>query len=284
MAQVSQLLKMADQLRSISDSPQLDCEMLLCHVLEVDRAWLRTWPDAVIESDQQHKFEMLLQKRVQGNPIAYLIGSRGFWSLDLKVSPETLIPRPETELLVEIALGLQLPSHSLALDLGTGTGAIALALASERRDWQVTAVDSQSGAVALAQQNCQRQGLSNVQIFQSDWFKAVETVANFDLIVSNPPYIERDDPHLKRGDVQFEPSSALISGVDGLDDLTLIVSRSLDYLKANGWLLVEHGCEQGEAVKDLFISAGFSRVATQRDYNNLDRATYGQWLTTANLK
>ena len=251
--------------------------MLLCHLLEVDRAWLRTWPDATVEPEQLQRFEALLQARLQGSPIAYLTGSRGFWSLDLNVSPDTLIPRPETELIVEIALTLALPMRSSVLDLGTGTGAIALALASERQDWQLTAIDSQSGAVALAKQNCQRQGLSNVQIFQSDWFSGIASDStDFDLIVSNPPYIERDDPHLEQGDVRFEPSSALVSGADGLDDLRKIVSQSPDYLADGGWLLVEHGCEQGNAVRELFISAGFSEVVTQRDYNNLDRVTLGR--------
>ena len=278
MAKVSQLLKTVDQLRAVSDSPQLDCEILLCHVLEVDRAQLRTWPDATVEPEQLQRFEALLQARLQGTPIAYLTGSQGFWSLDLNVSPDTLIPRPETELIVEIALALALPRRSRVLDLGTGTGAIALALASERQDWQLTAIDSQSGAVALAKQNCQRQGLSNVQIFQNDWFSAIAAdKTDFDLIVSNPPYIERDDPHLKQGDVRFEPSSALVSGVDGLDDLKKIVRQSPDYLAVGGWLLVEHGCEQGNALRDLFVSAGFSEVATRRDYNNLDRVTLGQW-------
>ena len=275
MTKVSQLLNTADQLRVISDSPQLDCEILLCHALQVDRAQLRTWPDATVEPEKLKRFEALLKARLQGTPIAYLIGSQGFWSLDLNVSPDTLIPRPETELIVEIALTLALPSRSGVLDLGTGTGAIALALASERQDWQLTAIDSQSGAVALAKQNCQRQGLDNVQIFQSDWFS--EVTSDFDLIVSNPPYIEQDDPHLKQGDIRFEPSSALVSGSDGLDDLKKIINQSPDYLAVDGWLLVEHGCEQGNAVRNLFVGAGFSEVATRRDYNSLDRVTLGQW-------
>jgi release factor glutamine methyltransferase len=278
MATVSHLLQLSNRLRSISDSPRLDCELLLCHVLEVDRTWLRTWPDKQVLPDRQHAFERLLQKRVQGYPIAYLIGSRGFWSMDLNVSAQTLIPRPETELLVEIALSLELSRHSLVLDLGTGTGAIALALATECQDWQITAIDHQRGAVALAKQNCQQQELSNVQIFQSDWFSAIDADATrFDLIVSNPPYVSRDDPHLRQGDVRFEPSTALVSGEDGLDDLKLIVRQSPNYLQTNGWLLVEHGYDQGEAVRNLFDNSGFSQVTTCSDYNNLDRVTYGQW-------
>ena len=271
-------------MQSTSDSPQLDCEMLLCHVLEVDRTWLRTWPDKQVSQDQQQAFEILLQKREQGVPIAYLIGSRGFWTLDLKVSEETLIPRPETELLVEVALSLELPNCSSVLDLGTGTGAIALALASERQEWRLTAVDSQSAAVTLAKQNCQRHSLINVDFLQSNWFSAVAVDSPaFDLIVSNPPYIGRDDAHLQQGDVRFEPNSALVSGVDGLDDLGLIVAQSPDYLVAGGWLLVEHGYEQGRAVRNLFVAAGFSHVSTRRDYNDLDRVTYGQWLHSKNI-
>jgi release factor glutamine methyltransferase len=163
------------------------------------------------------------------------------------------------------------------LDLGTGTGAIALALASERQDWHLTAVDSQSAALTTAKQNCQRHSLSNVNFLRSNWFSAVAANSPaFDLIVSNPPYIGRDDAHLQQGDVRFEPNSALVSGVDGLDDLKLIVAQSPDYLVAGGWLLVEHGYDQGSAVRNLFVSAGFSNVTTRRDYNDLDRVTLGQ--------
>ena len=279
MASVSHLLQLSDRLLSVSDTPRLDCELLLCHALEVDRTWLRTWPDKQVSAERQQVFEMLLQKREQGNPVAYLVGSRGFWSMDLNVSSQTLIPRPETELLVEIALNLTLAGQRSVLDLGTGTGAVALALASERQDWQLTAVDCQPGAVALAQKNCRQQGLGNIEIFQSDWFSAIEAgSAYYDLIVSNPPYISRHDPHLQQGDVRFEPSSALVSGDEGLDDLKLIVSRSPTYLKAGGWLLVEHGYDQGGAVRNLFDSAGFVQVTTHLDYNNLDRVTCGQWL------
>jgi release factor glutamine methyltransferase len=198
--------------------------------------------------------------------------------MDLKVSSDTLIPRPETELLIDIALKLNLPRHSCGLDLGTGTGAIALALASERQDMQWIAVDSQSGAVELGQANCKHQQLANVTIFQSYWFDALQATNNtFDLIVSNPPYIAADDPHLVVGDVRFEPSSALVSGADGLDDIKIIISQSSAYLNTNGWLVIEHGYNQGQAVRDLMCAAGFSKVATQQDYNHLDRVTLGQY-------
>ena len=278
MANVSDLLKLSAHLQSTSDSSQLDCELLLCHVLEVDRAWLRTWPDNQVSPAQQALFESLLDQRIEGTPIAYLIGSRGFWSMDLNVSSDTLIPRPETELLVEIGLNLNLPSQSCGLDLGTGTGAIALALASERADMKWVAVDSQLGAVELAKNNCHQQKLSNVSIYQSCWFDTVKAPNNkFDLIVSNPPYIATDDPHLSQGDVRFEPSTALVSGIDGLDDIKIIVSQSPVYLNSNGWLLIEHGYNQGQAVRDLMLSSGFSEVSTKQDYNELDRVTLGRW-------
>lgn len=278
MANISELLKFSSQLTAISDSPQLDCELLLCYTLDVDRTWLRTWPEKEISQPLEAKFRALLEQRVEGQPIAYLIGSRGFWSMDLQVSKDTLIPRPETELLVELALGLPLPKNSDGLDLGTGTGAIALALASERPDMNFVAVDSQSGAVSLANKNCQALGLANVEIFQSDWFDSVQlTEDQFDLIVSNPPYISATDPHLQQGDVRFEPNTALVSGIDGLDDLKKIIAKSPFYLKPNGWLLLEHGFDQGSAVARLMSEAGFQKVVTHQDYNLIDRVTLGQW-------
>ena len=278
MANVSELLKHSDQLQSTSDSPQLDCELLLCYVLDVDRTWLRTWPEKEVSKSLEAKFCALLEQRVQGQPIAYLVGSRGFWSMDLQVSEDTLIPRPETELLVELALGLKLPKNSHGLDLGTGTGAVVLALATERADMNFTAVDSQMGAVSLANKNCQNLGLANVAIFQSDWFNSVQLTDNyFDLIISNPPYISANDPHLQQGDVRYEPNTALVSGVDGLDDLKKIIARSPCYLKPDGWLLLEHGFDQGPAIVRLMNNAGFQKVVTHKDYNQVDRVTLGQW-------
>ncbi len=279
MANVSELLKRSDRLQSTSDSPQLDCELLLCYVLDVDRTWLRTWPEKEISKSLEDKFCALLEQRVQGQPIAYLVGSRGFWSMDLQVSKDTLIPRPETELLVELTLGLKLPKNSHGLDLGTGTGAVVLALASERLDMNFTAVDSQMGAVSLAKKNCQNLGLVNVAIFQSDWFDSVQLKENqFDLIVSNPPYISANDPHLQQGDVRYEPNTALVSGVDGLDDLKKIIAKSPCYLKPEGWLLLEHGFDQGPATAHFMSKAGFQKVVTHKDYNQIDRVTLGQWV------
>ena len=271
---ISQVLQSAVQRNHLSDTATVDCELLLCHVLDVDRSYLKTWPDRELSSAVEEQFEQLLERRIEGEPVAYLIGNQGFWTLDLEVSPDTLIPRPETELLVETALELDLPQQAKALDLGTGTGAIALALASERSQWQISAVDLMPKAVQLASANCQRYEFENVEIFQSSWFAEIPA-QRFDLIVSNPPYIEDGDRHLTQGDVRFEPASALVSGSDGLDDLRLLIAESVNYLADRGWLMVEHGYQQGPAVRELFRQAGFSAVETRADLNGLERITLG---------
>lgn len=271
---ISELLQRSAELTD-SDSAVLDTELLLSHALDVSRTYLKTWPDRQPDTDQVTTFAALFQRRIRGEPIAYILGHQDFWSLDLKVSEHTLIPRPETELLVETALELQLPPQSSVLDLGTGTGAIALALACERNDWNITALDFQPQAVALAEENRAALKLDNVQIVQSNWFAALPAV-KFDLIVSNPPYIENNDPHLSQGDVRFEPPSALVSGAEGLDDLILLIGQSVAFLKPNGWLLVEHGYDQGPGVRALFAEAAFSAIETRNDYNQIDRITFGQ--------
>lgn len=271
---ISRLLQTAVQQNHASDTPELDCELLLCHVLNVDRTWLKTWPDREVSSDHQQQFQQLLQRRIEGEPIAYIVGSQGFWTLNLKVSPDTLIPRPETELLVEAALELALPQRAQVLDLGTGTGAIALALASERPQWQVSGADLMPGAVELAKHNCQNHKLDNVTLLQSNWFSDIPA-QSFDLIVSNPPYIEQGDRHLSEGDVRFEPASALVSGESGLQDLETLIGQSPDYLAASGWLLVEHGYQQGAEVRELFDHSGFASVETRLDLNGLERITLG---------
>jgi len=279
MATVADLLQRHNELSPASDTALLDTELLLCHSLSVDRAWLKTWPDKILSAPDMQRFEQLFRRRLEGEPVAFIIGSQGFWTLDLKVSPHTLIPRPETELLVETAMQLELPNNSQVLDLGTGTGAIALALASEYPQWQMTAVDVQASAVELAEQNRLACRLKNVTIYQSDWFAAVanrQPQTLFNLIVSNPPYIEIDDAHLFEGDVRFEPASALVSGTQGLDDLQLVIGQSSGFLAPAGWLLVEHGHAQGLAVRGLFNEAGYVLVETRQDYNQLDRITLGR--------
>ena len=279
MATVADFLQRHSELSPASDTALLDTELLLCHCLSVNRTWLKTWPDKTLSLADAERFDQLFQRRLEGEPVAFIIGTQGFWSLDLSVSPHTLIPRPETELLVETALELDLPGHSQVLDLGTGTGAIALALASEYPHWQLTAVDLQAQAVELAEQNRLAHQLDNVTIYQSNWFAGVanrQPQTKFNLIVSNPPYIEIDDAHLFDGDVRFEPASALVSGTEGLDDLKLVIGQSCGFLAAAGWLLVEHGHRQGPAVRDLFNEAGFVLVETRRDYNQLERITLGR--------
>lgn len=271
---ISELLQAAVEQNNSSDTPQLDCELLLCHLLDVDRSWLKTWPDREVSSENLQRFQQLLQRRIEGEPIAYIVGNQGFWTLNLKVSPDTLIPRPETELLVETALELNLPSRAQVLDLGTGTGAIALALASERKQWQVIGADLVLGAVELAKHNCQCNKLENVTLLQSNWYRDIP-VQPFDLIVSNPPYIEEGDRHLSEGDIRFEPVSALVSDNNGLKDLDTVIGQSPNYLSLGGWLVVEHGYQQGPAVRELFEATGFAAVETRLDLNGLERITLG---------
>ncbi|MEC7378139.1 MAG: peptide chain release factor N(5)-glutamine methyltransferase [Pseudomonadota bacterium] len=261
------------------DSPRLDAELLLSHVTGLSRTRFRAWPEQSIPADQAEAFEALIRERVAGRPVAHLLGHQEFWSLPLKVSASTLIPRPDTECLVEAALALPLPEDARVIDLGTGTGAIALALASERPRWQVIASDAVAAAVALARENARDLGL-RVTVVESAWFAGLQP-QRFDLIVSNPPYISEHDEHLALGDVRFEPASALVSGTDGLDDLRLIVDQAPKWLVAGGWLLVEHGYDQAEPVAALFRERGFSGIRGMQDYGGRDRLTLGRWPSPA---
>ena len=259
-----------------SESARRDAEILLGFVTDRARTFLMAFGETLLTPQQQEQLERLLARRERGEPVAYLIGEREFWSLPLSVSPATLIPRPDTECLVELALE-RLPSSSChILDLGTGTGAIALALASERLDCKVTGVDLQPEAVALAQHNAQKLKIGNAQFLQGSWFAPLAG-QTFALIASNPPYIDAADPHLAQGDVRFEPSSALVAQQHGLADLSAIVQQAPHYLESQGWLLLEHGWQQGESVRALLQAAGFISIATRRDYGDNDRVTFGQW-------
>jgi release factor glutamine methyltransferase len=262
-------------LDSGSDSARLDTELLLMHILQVNRAWLFTWPEKEISPDQTSRLSELLQRRAQGEPIAYLTGVREFWSLPLKVAPSTLIPRPDTETLIEWALSLTLPEHTRAVDLGTGTGAIALALASEHPTWQVSAVEFYSEAVELARENAERLGLA-VKVEQGSWFEPVQ--GTYDLIVSNPPYIDPNDHHLNEGDVRFEPRSALVANNGGMSDIEHIIATAPQYLNANAWLLLEHGYDQADAVCDCLRQHGFIDVENRRDLGGQPRISAGRWV------
>ncbi len=269
-------LKAAAARLTQSDSARRDAEILLGFVTGRARTFLMAFGETLLTQQQQEQLERLLVRRERGEPVAYLIGEREFWSLPLSVSPATLIPRPDTECLVELALE-RLPSSSCnILDLGTGTGAIALALASERQDCRVTGVDLQPEAVALAQHNAQKLAIGNAQFLQGSWFAPLAG-QTFALIASNPPYIDAADPHLAQGDVRFEPSSALVAQQHGLADLSAIVQQAPHYLESQGWLLLEHGWQQGESVRALLQAAGFISIATRRDYGDNDRVTFGQW-------
>lgn len=259
-----------------SPSPRLDAEVLLCHVLEVDRTWLYTWGDREADSLSRARFDALIAARGQGAPVAYLTGEREFWGLSLRTHDATLIPRPDTESLVEAALARGDAEEGMFLDLGTGTGAIALAFASERPCWRVTGVDLSPQAVALARDNASRLGLSRVRFLESDWFASLEG-ERFALVVANPPYLADDDPHLAQGDVRFEPRSALVAGDDGLADLYALVHEARRHLLAGGWLLLEHGLEQGAAVRRAFEQAGYDQVATLQDLGARDRVSLGRW-------
>ncbi|HHA2336067.1 peptide chain release factor N(5)-glutamine methyltransferase [Enterobacter ludwigii] len=269
-------LRQAASELSASESPKRDAEILLEFVTGKARTYLLAFGETQLSAEQEAQLATLLARRKTGEPVAHLVGEREFWSLPLYVSPATLIPRPDTECLVEQALS-RLPAQTCRiLDLGTGTGAIALALASERPDCEVTAVDVMPDAVALAQRNVARLGFPNVTVLQSSWFSALDN-RTFGMIVSNPPYIDEHDPHLTQGDVRFEPLTALVAANEGLADIVYIVTTSRQHLLPGGWLLVEHGWTQGDAVRDVFIAAGYRAVETCRDYGGNDRLTLGQW-------
>ncbi|SHL72503.1 peptide chain release factor N(5)-glutamine methyltransferase [Rhodanobacter sp. OK091] len=256
---------------------RLDAELLLLHVVKKPRSWLFTHADDVPDMDVQTDYARLLDRRANGEPVAYITGHGGFWSLDLEVTPATLIPRPETELLVELALQ-RLPDDNACsvADLGTGSGAIALAIAHERPHAQVVATDASADALAVARRNAQRHAIGNIAFVHGDWLAPLAG-RQFELIVSNPPYIETADPHLGQGDLRFEPVSALASGLDGLDDIRRIVHDAPARLHPGGWLLFEHGWNQGEASRALLQEAGYAEVFTAQDLEQRDRVSGGRF-------
>ncbi|HSN17890.1 MAG TPA: peptide chain release factor N(5)-glutamine methyltransferase [Gammaproteobacteria bacterium] len=277
MGTLAEALHAAATCLSDSDSPRLDAELLLAHTLGKDRSYLRAHPDASLTPAQAAEFERLMAARARGEPVAYLTAKREFWSLELKVTPATLIPRPETELLVEQALAL-IPPHVdwQVADLGTGSGAIALAIAKERPRCHVTAVDVSQEALGVAQHNAHALDIDNVEFLQGDWFTPLGE-RRFHVIASNPPYVGDSDPHLREGDLRFEPPQALSSGADGLRDIRRIVSDAPRHLADGGHLLLEHGHGQGAAVRALLRSVGFASPRSFRDLSGLERVSVGDW-------
>lgn len=272
---IDQALSWAVKLLDESDSALLDAQVLLACALGKNTIYLMTWPERTLNNTQQATFENLISQRSKGTPVAHLTGEREFWSLPLKVNNSTLIPRPDTEKLVEVALENASPTAHI-LDLGTGTGAIILALASELPGTHCMAVDYSEAAVNLANENREHLNLSNVQILQSHWFDKV--VKKFDLIVSNPPYIDEQDVHLAQGDVRFEPRSALVAPENGLADIRHICEQANLYLNQGGCLLFEHGYDQAAAVQDIFKKNGFVGLKTHQDYGQNDRVTVGYYI------
>ncbi|NOX08166.1 MAG: peptide chain release factor N(5)-glutamine methyltransferase [Gammaproteobacteria bacterium] len=273
---IQQALKQAHkQLSPSSNSAHLDAEVLLCFLINKPRSYLHTWPEKHLSDDQHHRYEDLITRRLAGEPVAYITGRREFWSLDLEVNPTTLIPRPDTETLVEWVLN-QFPHTPIKVaDLGTGSGAIALALAQERPNWQLLATDYSVAALALAQGNAERLNIHNISFSQHDWLEDVDQY-DFDLIVSNPPYIPEADPHLLQGDVRFEPRSALSSGATGLDDIRKIIQQAPAHLKPAGWLALEHGYDQGNTVKKTLQLNNYQSISTIRDIAGNNRISVAQ--------
>lgn len=275
-ASISQLLHDAtQQLSNQYASARLDAEILLAHTLNVERSYLYTWPDKHMLPAEMRAFASLLQQRISGTPVAYLTGMREFWSLSLKVSPATLIPRPETETLVEQALQI-IPADAdwHILDLGTGSGAIALALAHERPQCRITATDNSAEALAVAKANADQLGINTVTFLHGNWFENLDE-NHFQIIVSNPPYICEQDPHLKQGDVQYEPVSALTAGPDGLDCLRHILCDARKHLNAPGYILLEHGYDQAAAVRHLLHQHGYSAMKCVKDTAGQPRVSLG---------
>ncbi len=277
MTDITSLLKQATA-QTGAGLQRIDAEFLLAHALAKSRSWLYAFADHSPSEQQCAAFDVLVQRRVLGEPVAYITGRRGFWSFDLQVSPDTLIPRPETELLVELALARIHPEHACnVLDLGAGTGAVALAIAHECPLARVTAVDFSKPALVLARSNAAELKIRSIEFIRSDWYTELAG-QSFNIIVSNPPYIEDADEHLQQGDLRFEPRTALASGVDGLDAIRLIIAGSKNHLQPQGWLLIEHGWNQAADIGELFTNAGFVDIQTEQDLELRDRVTLGRIL------
>jgi release factor glutamine methyltransferase len=269
---------------------RLDAQLLMLHALgrsQSDRAWLVTHDDEELSEPTTLTFNSFCQRRLNGEPMAYIVGSKPFFGLDLLVDKRVLVPRPDTETLVEWALTFDTKTSVLkVLDMGTGSGAIALALKSVRPDWQVTALDASADALAVAQNNAKRLNL-NVNFLQSSWFdalpksKSTKSDTKFDIIVSNPPYIVEGDWHMAA--LKHEPKQALTSGADGLNDIHHIIAQAPDFLAQNGWLMLEHGYDQAAAVRDLLAQRGFTQVQSRQDLAGIERCSGGEWFSKSDL-
>lgn len=267
---------LAEMLKLPPNEARIEASMLLCHSLgDVNRTWLIAHEQDAISNEQHAEFDALLKRRLAGEPIAYILGEREFYGLNFRVTPAVLIPRPETELLVALALE-RLPKQGHMLDLGTGSGAIALAIAHTRPDAEVWASDVSAEALAVARENSQNMGLQNVHCIESDWFLDIPA-KYYDLIVSNPPYIASGDPHLEQGDLRFEPSGALASGRDGLDDIRHLITAAHEHLKPGAWLLFEHGYDQAERVRGLLSDTGYAEVFSANDLAGVTRVSGGRY-------
>jgi release factor glutamine methyltransferase len=274
------LSEAAKSLQLISDSAVLEAEILLCTVLGKERSHLRAWPDQPLKPEHAQAYKALLIERQQGKPIAYITGNREFWSREFEVSPAVLIPRPDTELLIELSLAL-IPANQPCniIDLGTGSGIIAITLAAERPDALLSACDISETALACAKANAVKHNVGHIQFYQSNWFDNIPD-GKFKLIVSNPPYLSEDDEHLQQGDLRFEPKTALISTGRGLDDIQAIAETALGRLENGGFLLVEHGYNQQNNVQNLFESLGYCHLQTYTDLSGQPRVTSGQYLSS----
>lgn len=278
MATIKQALMQANTLQQVSESWKLDAELLLAEALGQSREYLFTWPNKELTQSQFEKFDTYCGRRLTGEPIAYILGRQAFWDFELLVNPAVLIPRPETELLVETALELlDKPATAVVLDLGTGSGAIALALAANNRHWTVTAVDSSESALGVAADNAKLLQLSNIEFIQTSWCDGLP-IAHFDLIAANPPYVEAGDKHLSEGSLPFEPIAALVARENGLADIRAIAEQSRHCLKKNSWLLIEHGFQQKQAVEKILVDTGYANIECVKDLAKLDRLTKAQWL------
>ncbi len=277
---VSLLTRAAARLTPQSDSARLDAELLLAHVLGRSRTYLHTWPERQATQLEVELFTALIDRRAVGEPVAYLTGRQAFHDLDLTVNAATLIPRPETELLVEVALRLGESESKLAVaDLGTGSGAVGLAIARARPNWWVMATDRSAKTLEVARHNAQILEIGNVGFRLGRWYEPLKE-KSYHLIVSNPPYVRPDDPHLAQGDVAHEPRSALVGqGEDGLGDIRELIRGGPDHLQPAGWLCVEHGYDQGAAVRALFDAGPFDRIETERDLAGIERVTFAQLST-----